>query len=152
MYVCMCEGDCIVSLFLFSLFLFLFLLALHWSGLTLGALICSFSNYIWVKNSIFTDYPNISDFFFCDNKLGSLSSDSLKWPLSSMHSSPVGWVCRIRRLHLCRGANPCPMSLLIWCKTIWWWGSSNAGVLGNTKYPFIVIAPRSTLALSGSTW
>ena len=34
----------------------------------------------------------------------------------------------------------------------WWWGSRNAGALGNTKYPFIAIASRSTLAQSGSTW
>ena len=30
--------------------------------------------------------------------------------------------------------------------------SSNAGALGNTEYPFIAIAPRSTLAGSDSTW
>ena len=29
---------------------------------------------------------------------------------------------------------------------------SNAGALGNAEYPFIAIAPRSTLAQSGSTW
>ena len=29
---------------------------------------------------------------------------------------------------------------------IWWWGSSNAGALGNAEYPFIVIAPVSTQA------
>ena len=33
---------------------------------------------------------------------------------------------------------------------IWWWGSSNAGALGNAEYPFIVITPRSTLAQGGS--
>ena len=31
-------------------------------------------------------------------------------------------------------------------------GSSNAEALGNMKYPFIAIAPRSTLAQSGSIW
>ena len=35
---------------------------------------------------------------------------------------------------------------------IWWWGSSNAGALWNAEYPFIAIAPRSTLARSDSTW
>ena len=29
---------------------------------------------------------------------------------------------------------------------IWWWGSNDTGALGNVKYPFIAIAPRSTLA------
>ena len=29
--------------------------------------------------------------------------------------------------------------------------SSNAGALGNAEYPFIANAPRTTLALSGST-
>ena len=33
---------------------------------------------------------------------------------------------------------------------IWWWGSSIAKDLGNAEYPLIVIAPRSTLAGSGS--
>ena len=40
----------------------------------------------------------------------------------------------------------------IWHKAIWWWGSSNAGALGNAEYPFIAIAPKSTLAQSGSIW
>ena len=40
----------------------------------------------------------------------------------------------------------------IWHWTIWWWGSSNAGALGNAEYSFIAITPRSTLAQSGSTW
>ena len=31
-------------------------------------------------------------------------------------------------------------------------GSSNAGALGNVEYPFIAIAPRSTLASSSNTW
>ena len=39
----------------------------------------------------------------------------------------------------------------LWHKTIWWWGFRNARALGNVEYPFIVIAPRSTLAWSGST-
>ena len=45
-----------------------------------------------------------------------------------------------------------PTSVLIWPWTIWWWGSSSAGALGNVEYPFITIASRSTLARSGSTW
>ena len=40
----------------------------------------------------------------------------------------------------------------IWHKTIWWWGSSYAGALGNVEHPFIAIASRSTLARSGCTW
>ena len=34
----------------------------------------------------------------------------------------------------------------IWHETIWWSGSSDAGVLVNAEHPFIAIAPRSTLA------
>ena len=67
--------------------------------------------------------------------------------------SLVDWGCRIHRLHLCRVVTPQPQQVSwIWHKTIWWWGSSNAGALGNVEYPFIAIAPRSTLAWSGSTW
>ena len=36
--------------------------------------------------------------------------------------------------------------------TLNWLGSSDAGALGNAEHPFIAIAPRSTLARSGSTW
>ena len=39
----------------------------------------------------------------------------------------------------------------IWHISIWWWGSSNAGALGNMYYTFIAIFPKSTLAQSGST-
>ena len=69
------------------------------------------------------------------------------------NTCPVSWGCRILWLLLCRGVrsptNECP-----WYdnKKIWWWGSSNAGALGNAAYPFIAIAPRSTLVRSGSTW
>ena len=37
----------------------------------------------------------------------------------------------------------------IWHEIIWWQGSGSAGTLGNAEYPFIAIAPRSTLAWSG---
>ena len=46
----------------------------------------------------------------------------------------------------------CVNHVWLLCNTIWWWGSSNAGALGNVEYPFIGIAPRSTLTQSGSTW
>ena len=50
-----------------------------------------------------------------------------------------------------RGKTP-PISVLIMTIKILWWGSSNSGVLGNVENPFIVIAPRSILAQSSSTW
>ena len=69
-----------------------------------------------------------------------------------MQSCPVSWDCRIHRLLLCRRVwLPWRVSW-IWHKTIWWWGSSNPGGLENAEYPFIVIAPKFTLACSGSTW
>ena len=65
---------------------------------------------------------------------------------------PVGWGCRIHWLLLCSGVTPLQRSIPLWHKAIWWWGSSNAGALVNVEYPFIAIAPRSTLVRSGSTW
>ena len=67
---------------------------------------------------------------------------------------------------LCRlGLYNTPTASLLWGKNppsserpgyntqqIWWWGSSNAGTFLDAKYPFIAIAPRSTLAQRGSTW
>ena len=67
--------------------------------------------------------------------------------------SQVGWGCRTHRLLLCRGVRTPPQQVSwIWHETIWWWRSSNAGALGNAEYPFVAIAPRSTLARRGSTW
>ena len=67
---------------------------------------------------------------------------------------PVSWCCKIHLALLCRGVRPLPSQWVswIWCKTIWWSGSSKAGALGNAEYHFIAIAPRSTLSWNGSTW
>ena len=71
----------------------------------------------------------------------------------TMTLCPVSWGCRIHRLHLCGEVRPHPRWVpWIWHWTIWWWGSSDAGALGNAEYLFIAIAPRSTLAWCGSTW
>ena len=91
-----------------------------------------------------------------------------RWPCITLHSllrivqkvlsytqildCLIGWGCRIHWLHLCWGVRPSQRVSWIWHETIWWWGSSNAGALGNVEYPVIVIAPRSTLAWHGSTW
>ena len=48
------------------------------------------------------------------------------------------------RLCLCRGLRLHQWVSQIWHKTIWWWGSRNAGLLRNVEYPFIAIALRST--------
>ena len=65
----------------------------------------------------------------------------------------VSWSWRIHWLRLCKEVEPpTQWESWIWHKTIWWWGSSNAGALGNVEHLFIAIAPRSTLARNGSTW
>ena len=63
-------------------------------------------------------------------------------------SAGVGLHC----VHLCRRVRLSQQVSWMGQWTIWWWGSSNAGDLGNAEYHFIAIAPRSTLAWSGSTW
>ena len=55
-------------------------------------------------------------------------------------------------LLLCRGVRPLPMSVLDMTLNNLIVCSRNAGALGNVDYVFIAIAPRSTLAQSGSTW
>ena len=64
---------------------------------------------------------------------------------------PVGWRCRIHKLLLCRWVRPPRRSIWDMTLKIWWWGSSNAGALGNAEYLFIAITPRNTLGWSGST-
>ena len=44
------------------------------------------------------------------------------------------------------------MSVLDMTLKILWWGSSNAGSLGNAEYLFIAIAPRFILVQSGNNW
>ena len=66
--------------------------------------------------------------------------------------SPVGWGCRIHQLHFCKGLIPppnrCPGYDIKQSD-----GKTPAlGDLGNVKYPFIAIAPRSTLTRSVSSW
>ena len=58
---------------------------------------------------------------------------------------PVGWGCRIHRLHLCRGVRPSHKCPRYDTKK----SDGDAGALGNVEHPFI--APRSTLAHNGST-
>ena len=57
---------------------------------------------------------------------------------------PVGWGRRIHQLHLCKGVRT-PTQRVSWIRheTLWWWGSSNAGALGNAEYSFVATAPRS---------
>ena len=64
----------------------------------------------------------------------------------------VGLGCRIHQLLLWRRVRPSHWVSWIWHWAIWCCGSSNTEALENTEYPFIAIAPRSTLARSGSTW
>ena len=53
---------------------------------------------------------------------------------SQIPYGPVGRCCKIHQLHLCRGVRlPSTIVLVIWHKTIGWWGSSNAGALGNME-------------------
>ena len=81
------------------------------------------------------------------------SSNIFSWFLTHRLPCPVGWVCRINRLHLCRVVRPPPQtSVLDMTLNNLMVCSSNAGALGNAEYPFIAIAPRSTLARCGSTW
>ena len=65
---------------------------------------------------------------------------------------PVGQGCKMYRLHLWSGVSLPQRVFWIWHKTIWWWGSSNAGALENADYPFVAIAPRFILARSGINW
>ena len=65
----------------------------------------------------------------------------------------VSWDYWIHRLILCRGVRPHATNECsgYGTKTIWWWGSSRVGALGNAEDLFIAIVPGSTLARSGST-
>ena len=63
--------------------------------------------------------------------------------------NPVGWGCRIHRLHLCKRVRPPPERVSwIWHLTIWWWGSSFRDL---RNMLFIASGRRCTLAWSGST-
>ena len=72
--------------------------------------------------------------------------------LFNQYLCPVGWDCRIHRLHFCRGVRHPQWVSWIWHKTIWSWGSSDAEALGDAGHPFIAIPPKSNLARDGGTW
>ena len=66
----------------------------------------------------------------------------MTWNHLTMCKQVINWGCRIHWLHLCRGVRPSLQWVSwIWDKTIWKWGSSNAGALGNAGYPFIATLP-----------
>ena len=71
---------------------------------------------------------------------------------SFLDLGPVGWNSRIQRLYLCRGACLLQHVCWIWQETIWWWGSSNAGDLGDAVYLFIAIVFLTTLVRISGTW
>ena len=78
------------------------------------------------------------------------SSPSQPWQkLFQLPNCPVSWGCRIHRLHLCRGVNP-PPNECPECDTKPFDGEApvTQELWGMRS---IVIAPRSTLAQSGST-
>ena len=55
------------------------------------------------------------------------------------YAGAVDWRgCRMHSLYLCRGVRPPYQWVsLIWHKAIWWWGTSNAGALGNAESPLL---------------
>ena len=65
---------------------------------------------------------------------------------------PVGWGCRIHRRHLCRRVRPPSNECPGYDTKQWWWSSNHVGALRNSEYPFIAIAPMSTLSWCGSSW
>ena len=82
------------------------------------------------------------------NKTGKYSSNILTVIENWRILSPVDWWCRIHRLHLCRlSPSECP-SFDIEPSD----GDLQPWSFGNIGYTLFVIAPRSTLTRSGSTW
>ena len=51
-----------------------------------------------------------------------------------------------------RGKTPPQWVSSIWHSIIWWWGSSNAGALGNAEHPFISITPGPISFLGVLLW
>ena len=66
-------------------------------------------------------------------------------PFTLTITCPVEWGRRIHRLLLCIGVRPQPPTSIMIYDTIkiWWWGSNNAGDLGNAEYPFVPSLPGS---------
>ena len=64
---------------------------------------------------------------------------------------PVGWVCRIHRLHLCRGVRPLHQCPGYETKQSDGEVPVMLEILGSAEHLFIAIAPRSNLARNGNT-
>ena len=74
------------------------------------------------------------------------------YDLVSQIVQPSWFGFRTHQMHLCDGVRPPQRVSWIWHQTIWWWGCSNAGTLGNMEYLFSAIALWPTLNQSDSTW
>ena len=73
-------------------------------------------------------------------------------PQMPPNGCPVGCDCRIHRLLLCRGVRPSPNKCPEYdTKQSDGEVPAMLELWGNAEYPFIAIAPRSTLSRSGST-
>ena len=76
---------------------------------------------------------------------------NFKLSIMGLNGGLISWGCRIHWLHHFRGVRLPQRVSWICYKTVWWWGSRNAGGLRNAECPFFSTSPRSTLARSGST-
>ena len=117
--------------------------------------LCSYSMLERIVNTLLRKSTN--SHFYESPKVGLIAPSSL--PSShaeNSDSSLPSWLGLKNTLtaSLQRAKTPPTTTnvLDIWHSTIWWWGFSNPGTLGNAEYLFIAIAPRSTVARSGSTW
>ena len=109
------------------------------------SIFCIFSFSVSVFNS-FGNISHINRTLYSDGK------DILNHCyLAHTYISPVSWDCRIHRMHFYKGVRTPKRVSWIWQWTIWLWGSSNTGSLGNAEHPFIATTPRYSLAWSGRT-
>ena len=111
-------------------------------SMTLNCIWCWLLVLLWLIIITFEVSPNHSGLSF--------------W-ISSIHQIDQFETYRIRLsiwlgLLLCRELRPPQKNECPRYDTIWWWGSSNPETFGNAEYPFIAIAPGSTLARSGCAW
>ena len=120
----------------------------------------SYHFLVWLKlfhlhNSKWTTLPTHSCLVFYISSLHSLIVIIcllLFQPSTQNNICPVGWGCRIHRLHLCSWVRPLPKKCPgydtknLMLRFQWCWDFIECGA------PFNAITPRSTLARNGSTW
>ena len=132
----------LVELFLFFKRLMILLMNMRNAlSLTCNYTLRNYNHYLITISIFFLFLSSVNSQIFTWNiwKLALLSVMCL-YQFLNTDTAQSAVTVKIHRLNLCQTVRP-PTQRISWI----WWGSCNAGALGNAQYPYIAVTTRSTL-------